>query len=70
MVARHRCEKDRRVVYIEITAKATKLLAKMDEHVNDLHKQLIGHLTRTELKQLVRLLEKARAPLSEVKAAG
>ena len=70
MVTRQRCKKDRRVVYIEITGKALKLLDQMDEPVTDLHHKLVGHLTHTELKDLIRLLEKARAPLSESKAAG
>ena len=30
----------------------------------NLHEKLIGHLTKTELKELIRLLEKARGPLS------
>ena len=67
-VSRHRCEQDRRVVYVEITENALKLLEKMDQPVIDLHYQLIGHLKRAELKDLIRLLEKARAPLSEAKA--
>lgn len=70
LVSRHRCEKDRRVVYIEITKKALKLLEEMDQPVIDLHHQLVGQLSRTELKDLIRLLEKARAPLTEAKAAG
>ena len=69
-VSRHRCEQDRRVVYVEITEKALKLLGEMDQPVIDLHHRLIGHLTRAELKELIRLLEKARAPLSEAKAGG
>ena len=64
LASRHRCEQDRRVVYIEITDKALKLLKKMDQPLIDLHSQLIGHLSPTELKDLIRLLEKVRAPLS------
>ena len=64
LVTRHRCEKDRRVVYVAITKKALKLLEQMDQPVADLHDQLLGHLTRSELKQLIGLLEKARVPLS------
>ena len=60
LVSRERCTEDRRVVYIEITKKALTLLKQMDEPVNDLHRRLIGHLTRTELKELSRLLVKAR----------
>jgi len=70
MVTRDRCDKDRRVVYIQITDKGLKLLEKLDKPVIDLHSQLMGHLTRTELKDLIRNLEKARASLAEPKAAG
>lgn len=63
LVRRERCTEDRRVVYIELTDKATKLLSDMDEPVTDLEKTLIGHLTRKELKELSRLLEKARQSL-------
>ena len=63
LVTRERCTADRRVVYIAITAKALALLKRMDEPVNELHKQLVGHLTRSELKELSRLLAKARTSL-------
>ena len=65
LVSRHRCEQDRRVVYVEITRKALKILDRMDAPVEEMHHSLIGHLTRKELKELIRLLEKARAPLSD-----
>ena len=61
LARRERCTEDRRVVYVEITQKALDLLDEMDEPVHQLHRQLIGHLTRSELKELNRLLEKARA---------
>lgn len=64
LVRRERCTEDRRVVYIELTDKAAKLLSEMDEPVTELEKHLIGHLTRKELKELSRLLEKARQSLS------
>lgn len=63
LVRRARCNQDRRVVYIEITTKGKKLLKQMDDPVMHLHEKLIGHLTREELQQLSRLLEKARQSL-------
>lgn len=60
-VQRERCTEDRRVVYVELTEAARGLLERMDNPVMELHKQLIGHLTQAELKELSRLLEKARA---------
>ncbi len=61
LVQRERCTEDRRVVYVELTEAARGLLERMDNPVMELHKQLIGHLTQAELKELSRLLEKARA---------
>ena len=69
LVRRERCLDDRRIVYIEITKKALALLKRMDQPVNELHERLVGHLTRTELKELSRLLEKARASLKAVDGA-
>lgn len=66
LVKRQRCTEDRRIVYIEITKKALELLKKLDRPVNDLHKQLMGHLTRAELQELSRLLEKARTSIRGV----
>lgn len=59
-VVRRRCSEDRRVVYVELTDKARELLARMDEPVMQMHRQLIGHLSPQQLKQLSRLLEQAR----------
>jgi DNA-binding MarR family transcriptional regulator len=63
LVHRERCTEDRRVVYVQLTDAARALLQQMDSPVNDLHKQLVGHLTPAELKDLSRLLEKARLSL-------
>ncbi len=60
LVRRERCTEDRRVVYVELTDAARELLERMDAPVIELHKQLIGHLKPSELKELSRLLEKAR----------
>ncbi len=60
LVERRRCEQDRRIIYISITDKALKLLLKIDAPLLATHHELSGHLTRRELKELSRLLEKAR----------
>lgn len=65
LVKRERCKEDRRVVYVELTDRATELLKQIDEPDVELHKQLMGHLTRKELKELSRLLVKARESLQE-----
>ncbi len=63
LVKRARSADDRRVVYVALTDKATKTLAKMDRPLVDLHEQLMGHLSSAEMHELVRLLDKVRAGL-------
>ena len=63
LVLRQRSAEDRRVVYVQLTSQAQKLLRKLDQPVLDLHQQLLGHLSRTELTTLSRLLEKSRTNL-------
>lgn len=68
-VERRRCPQDRRVIYVAITTPASKLLAKIDQPLSDLHRQALGHLSPSELNQLNRLLEKAReGKLEETKS--
>jgi DNA-binding MarR family transcriptional regulator len=61
-VNRVRCEKDRRVIYVALKDHATTTLAALDEPLMALHRKLLGHLSMGELKDLIRLLEKVRAP--------
>lgn len=63
-VIRERCAKDRRVIYVALTDKGRSTLSALDEPLEELHEKLIGHLSKAELKELIRLLEKARGPLS------
>jgi len=64
-VRRLRCEKDRRVIYVALTDHATTTLADIDEPLLALHRKVLGHLSQTELKELIRLLEKVRERLHE-----
>ena len=61
-VNRLRCERDRRIIHVAPTDQAIQTLALLDEPLAALHRTLLGHLSPDELKDLVRLLEKARAP--------
>lgn len=63
-IRRERCDQDKRIIYVELTEKARKLLQKMDDPVRELHQALLGHLSATELRELNRLLEKARSSLT------
>jgi DNA-binding MarR family transcriptional regulator len=61
LVTRRRCEEDRRIVFVEITTKGMKLLAQIDQPLADIHKTLLGHLSRKDLKELTRLTELSRS---------
>jgi MarR family transcriptional regulator, 2-MHQ and catechol-resistance regulon repressor len=68
LIARDRSTDDRRVVFVSISPKGLDKVNAMDAPLAALHKKLIGHLSRAELAELSRLLEKARG--SNVGATG
>ena len=65
LVTRRRCDSDRRVVYVELTKQGLALTRRIDEPLDALHQQLMAHLNATELKELSRLLERARLSVRE-----
>jgi DNA-binding MarR family transcriptional regulator len=64
-VQRQRCEQDRRVIYVALTDKGRQVLSALEDPVIRLHETLMGHLTKSELKELSRLLERVREGLSQ-----
>jgi DNA-binding MarR family transcriptional regulator len=65
LVERCRIAEDRRVVQVKIKAKGLSALAALDEPLVALNKKLLRHMTRKELQELIRLLEKMRHPPDE-----
>lgn len=65
LVTRVRSDTDRRVVRISITKAGRSLLGGLDEPMGQLHRDSLGHLTRAEIRELNRLLVKARQPFLE-----
>lgn len=63
LVGRERSTGDRRIVFVTIRPTALDLLARIDGPLERLQEQVGGHLSRAELRELIRLLEKARCPL-------
>ncbi|MBX3418684.1 MAG: MarR family transcriptional regulator [Pirellulaceae bacterium] len=61
LVERERSSEDRRVVKVALTKKGRDLVDKIDEPLQDLHRDLMGHLTRLELKTVIELMEKIRS---------
>ena len=60
LVVRDRCANDRRVVRIKPTAKGSRLASKLEEPMNERHRQQLRDLNERDLTELNRLLVKAR----------
>jgi len=65
LVKRERCLEDRRVIYVVLTEAGRKALAVLDEPVMKEHRGALSGLTQAELRELVRLLDKARSSLAD-----
>lgn len=61
LVSRERCPTDRRQVTCRIAKPGLTLLAALDPIVDALDDSMLGNLTRTELRQLIHLLDRIRA---------
>jgi len=61
LISRCRETKDRRMVMARITSEGLKLLAGLDDPVEDAHRAQLGHLGKERLRALAELLEGARA---------
>lgn len=64
LVARKRCDEDRRIIFVEITSKGLAILKIVDVPLKDLQERLFGVYSDGELRELIRLLDKLREPLS------
>lgn len=61
LISRWRETKDRRVVMAKITPEGLKLLARLDEPVQEMHRRQLGHLGKSRLRDLAGLLQMVRA---------
>src|SRR5271167_3491700 len=61
LISRCRETEDRRMVMARITADGLKLLARLDDPVEEAHRSQLGHLGKDRLRALAELLEEARA---------
>jgi len=64
-VRQQRDRHDRRVVWTRISEAGLELLSAMDPVIDQLTVDLLGHLQRAELTELIRLLELARSRTGE-----
>lgn len=68
LVQRKKCDEDRRVVYIAITKRGGDLLSKIDQPLEALQQELMRTLSKPDLTDLIRLLEKVRAGFSQAQS--
>lgn len=68
LVRQQRDHHDRRVVWTRISASGLQLLKEMDPVIQQAPLELLGHLSRTELAEFIRLLERARRHADESQA--
>jgi DNA-binding MarR family transcriptional regulator len=61
LISRGRDTRDRRIVLSQISPEGLKLLARLDEPVQQMHRGQLGHLGRQRLRQLADLLAQARS---------
>jgi len=59
-IVRARETQDRRVVKTRITEEGLRLLAELDAPVNEMHRRQLGHIPAKGLRQLSKLLDRAR----------
>lgn len=68
LIKQQRDKRDRRVVWTQISATGLDLLSKMDPVIDRAPRDLLGHLTREELAEFIRLLELARTKCGDTQA--
>jgi len=68
LVRQRRDRRDRRVVWTQISEAGLELLKRMDPQIEQIPRELLGHLTETELAEMTRLLQLARKSVDEANA--
>jgi DNA-binding MarR family transcriptional regulator len=63
LISRSRVARDRRTVMARVTGAGLKLLARLDEPIQEAHRKQLGHLGRERLRLLTDLLREARSQL-------
>ncbi|MGA2923312.1 MAG: MarR family transcriptional regulator [Candidatus Sulfotelmatobacter sp.] len=64
LISRCRETEDRRMVMARVTPDGLKLLARLDDPVQETHRQQLSHLGRERLRALAELLHAARTEVS------
>jgi MarR family transcriptional regulator, organic hydroperoxide resistance regulator len=61
LVTRERCPEDRRLVHARVTRSGLELLARIEDEMNDADEAAVAGLGGTQVRTLIRLLERVRS---------
>ena len=64
LVSRKRCGEDRRIVHCSITREGLAVLAALDEPVREIGQKRVGRLSKSQLANLLQLLDRIREGVS------
>jgi len=64
LVSRKRCGEDRRIVHCSITREGLAVLAALDEPVREIGQKRVGRLSKSQLANLLQLLDRIRQGVS------
>jgi|KBSSwiStaDraftv2_1062776.scaffolds.fasta_scaffold47909_3 DNA-binding MarR family transcriptional regulator len=64
LVSRKRCGEDRRIVHCSITREGLAVLAALDEPVREIGQKRVGRLSKSQLANLLQLLDRIREEVS------
>ena len=60
LIVRARDSKDRRIITVRIAPEGLRILAELDEPIEEFHRRQLGHLGKRRLRLLMEILEIAR----------
>ncbi len=65
LIERRREERDRRIIYAEITGRGSELLEALDPFIKAATESMLAHMHKEKLTQLIDLLEEVREAVAE-----
>ena len=68
LIRQQRDKHDKRVIWTQISSSGLALLKESDDAVQQFPRELLGHLDKTQLADLILLLERARAKCGDTQA--
>ncbi len=65
LIVKQQSSEDRRVFLVELTTKGKRLLSRLDDPIQNLHRTLLGHVPEIDLKALNDILQTVREGIAD-----